>query len=418
MILELLGTGLIAVATAGAAAALVRQVKRNRFEARRNDAELALLRNRLEGERDLRLARSRSTLPWNGLRKFVVSRKVAEADGMTSLYLSPHDGKALPEYMPGQYLTFQLNPPGHGKPAIRCYSLSDRPRQDYYRVTVKRVPAPEGSEGVSPGLVSNYLHDGVREGDIVDVKAPGGHFFLDPAGTGGVVLLGGGIGVTPMLSMLHTLAARQSRREVWFFHSVRNSDDVIMRESSRTIGQENPNIHVVVCYSRPKPGDIAGRDYDEAGRLSIDMFKRLLPSNNFDFYMCGPGAMMETLTPCLLAWGVPENRIHFETFGPSTVKKLGAVTRPPMPVAKQCTVNFKRSGKVIDWNGGCANLLELAELAGVPIASGCRAGNCGTCVVALQQGEIAYVQAPGSAPEKGTCLTCVATPKGDLVLDA
>jgi len=415
MILELLGSSLIAVTALGAGAALVRQLKRDRFEERRHELELTLLRNHLDEEREMRLQRSRSSLPWNGLRKFVVKRKVAEAEGLCSIYLSPHDGKALPDFLPGQYLTFQLRPPGQPKPVIRCYSLSDRPRNDYYRITVKRVP---GAQDAAPGIGSNYFHDGVNEGDILDVKAPSGQFFLDPAGEGAVVLIGGGIGVTPMLSMLHTLVERRSRREIWFFYSVRNSEDHIMRASLRTIGLENPNVHIVVCYSRPKDEDVAGEHYDAPGRISADLVKRHLPSNNFDFYMCGPGEMMEGLTVDLAGWGVPENRIHFETFGPSSVKRLGAVTRPPMPIEKIFSVIFKRSGKQVNWTGACANLLELAEQAGVPIPSGCRAGNCGTCVVAFQKGEVSYLQPPGSPPESGTCLTCVATPKADMVLDA
>jgi hypothetical protein len=417
MILEILGSGLISVTAVGAGAAVLRQVKRDRFEGKRHNLELALLRNRLDAARDLRALRSKSTLPWNGFRKFAVRRKVVEADGLCSIYLGPHDGKPLPEFMPGQYLTFQLQPPGHAKAVVRCYSLSDRPRPDYYRITVKRQPAPPDAEGVAPGVGSNFFHDGVHEGDIIDVKAPGGHFFLDPAEKGGVVLIGGGIGVTPMLSMLYTLVAQRSRREIWFFYSVRNSDEHIMRDSLRTIGLENPNVHIVVCYSRPNNDNVAGQHYDEAGRASVELFKRLLPSNNYDYYLCGPGAMMESLTRDLAAWGVPESRIHFETFGPSSVKKV-AVTHPAAPVAKVSSVNFKRSGKAVDWTTGCTNLLELAEQNGVAIASGCRAGNCGTCAVAIQAGEVSYLQAPGSAPDPGSCLTCISVPKGDIVIDA
>jgi len=418
MILETLGSCLIALTVAGAGAAGVSQVRRNRFEAERRALELELLRSRLEAERERRQAGLSTALPWNGFRKFVVRRKVEEAGSLCSFYLAPHDGKPLPDFKPGQYLTFQLPVPGHAKPVIRCYSLSDRPRPDFYRVTIKRVPAPPDVPGAPAGIGSNYFHDHVQEGDIVDVKAPSGHFFLEPSGRGGVVLIGGGIGVTPMLSMLHTLVAHQSRRDVWFVYSVRSSDEHIMRDVLRTVARETPNVRVVVCYSRPGPGDVAGQHFDETGRASVELFKRLLPSNNFDFYMCGPGAMMETLTRELHDWGVPEGRVHFETFGPSSVKKVGTATQPPTATATKCAVNFRRSGKVVDWNGSVGNLLELAEQAGVAIASGCRAGNCGTCVVAVQGGEVTYVQSPGSPPEPGTCLTCVCQPKGDLVLDA
>jgi ferredoxin-NADP reductase len=418
MIPELLGSSLMGLTAVGAGAAVLRQIRRDQFERKRQNMELALLRGRLEADHERRLVQSRSTLPWNGFRKFVVKRKVVEAEGLCSLYLAPHDGKGLPEFMPGQYLTFQLPVQGQQKPVIRCYSLSDRPRQDYYRITVKRLPAPEDSPGAPPGVGSNHFHDRVNEGDIIDVKAPGGQFFLDPAGNGGLVLVGGGVGVTPILSMLNTLVGLQSRREVWFFYSVRNNDDHMMRDSLQTIARENPNVHLVVCYSRPHPHNVAGQHFDEAGRISVELLRRILPSNNFDFYMCGPGGLMEGLTRELHEWGVPANRVHFETFGPSSVKNVGSVTRPPMPLTKRYSVSFKRSGKSADWTGGVANLLELAEQSGVAIASGCRSGNCGTCVVAVQAGEIEYVQKPGSTPDPGTCLTCVAMPKGDLVLDA
>ena len=418
MILETLGSCLIALTVAGAGAAGVSQVRRNRFEAERRALELELLRNRLESERERRQAGQGTALPWNGFRKFVVRRKVEEAAHLCSFYLAPHDGKPLPDFKPGQYLTFQLPVPGQAKPIIRCYSLSDRPRPDYYRVSIKRVPAPPDTPGAPAGIGSNYFHDHVQEGDIVDVKAPSGHFFLEPSERGGVVLIGGGIGVTPMLSMLHTLVAHQSRRDVWFVYSVRSSDEHIMRDVLRTVARESPNVRIVVCYSRPGPGDVPGQHFDEAGRASVELFKRILPSNNFDFYMCGPGAMMETLTRELHDWGVPEGRVHFETFGPSSVKKVGTATHTAPATATKCAVNFRRSGKVVDWNGSAGNLLELAEQAGVAIASGCRAGNCGTCAVAVQGGEVTYVQSPGSPPEPGTCLTCVAQPKGDLVLDA
>jgi ferredoxin-NADP reductase len=414
MILEFLGYGLIALAVIGVGLVVYRQIKRDRFERDRRALELALLRNRLETERDRRQVRNRSELPWNGYRKFVVKQKVREAAGLASFYLSPHDGKTLPEFMPGQYLTFQLPVPGHSQPVTRCYSLSDRPRPDHFRVTIKRQPAAGDAAGVGSG----FFHEHVQEGDILDVKAPSGHFFLDPAEKGGVVLIGGGIGITPLLSMLLTLVAAQARREIWLFYSVRHREDQIMPDALRTIGRENPNVHLVICYSQPRPEDIAGEHYDEAGRISVRLFQRLLPSNNYDYYLCGPGGMMGSLATGLKDWGVPAERIHFETFGASSVKKMGEVGAPVTMPGKTCSVFFKRSGRQAEWTGHNTSLLELAGQSGVAIASGCRAGNCGTCVVAILGGQISYPQLPGFTPEPKTCLACLAMPTEDLVLDA
>ncbi|HWF20157.1 MAG TPA: FAD-binding oxidoreductase, partial [Verrucomicrobiae bacterium] len=170
-------------------------------------------------------------LVWNGYRKFRVAKKIQECHGVCSFYLKPHDGKSLPPYKPGQYITFQLNLPGQGKPLIRCYSLSDSPhRGDYYRVTIKKEPAPSDKPGVPHGLASTYFTEVVKEGDILDVKAPAGNFCLDLAKETPVVLVGGGVGVTPMLSMAHAIAASNTRREVWFFFGARNSKEHIHKD--------------------------------------------------------------------------------------------------------------------------------------------------------------------------------------------
>lgn len=380
--------------------------------------EHALLREQLETERERRKADTHAAAPWNGLRKFVVKRKVVEGEGQCSFYLAAHDRKRLPKFLPGQYLTFQLNITGQARPVVRCYSLSDRPDPDYYRVTIKRQSAPSEVAGAASGLGSTYFHEQVAEGDILDVKAPGGHFHLDPAGAGGIVLIGGGIGITPMISMLCTLVAAQSRREIWLFYAVRQGVEHIMREVLQTAARENPNIHLIVCYSQPAASDEAGRDYQHRGRISLELLKTKLPSSNFDFYLCGPGALMEVLILGLKEWGVPETHVHFETFGPSSVRRVGAVQPVTDSAPPLCSVNFKRSGKILAWTGADTNLLDLAERHGVTIASGCRAGNCGTCTVAIQAGDVRYVQPPGSPPDPGICFACVAQPKGDLVLDA
>ena len=174
--------------------------------------------------------KERVELGWNGSRKFEIHRKQREAEGVHSFYLVPHDGKPLPPFLPGQYLTFQLRIPDQPKPVIRCYSLSDSPNNpDYYRVSIKKVPPPRDQPDKPPGLSSTYFNDMLQEGAILDVKAPSGQFFLDMTSERPIVFVGGGIGLTPVLSMLTALTESGIRREVWFFLGVRNGKEHFMR---------------------------------------------------------------------------------------------------------------------------------------------------------------------------------------------
>lgn len=364
------------------------------------------------------LEAGQARMVWNGLRKFEVAKKVIECEGVTSLYLRPHDKHPLPPFKPGQFLTFQLNIPGEAKPAVRCYSLSDCARSDYYRVTIKKVPPAADFADSRPGLVSSHFYDRVKEGDILDVKAPSGHFYLDLSFERPVVLIAGGVGVTPMISMLNAVVAAKSSREVWFFYGVRNRADHILKEEIEAVAAEHKNVRLHVCYSRPTPEDVLGRDYQHSGRVSIELFKELLPSSNYDYFMCGPDAFMEGITKALLAWGVPKENVHFEAF--NAVAKV----KPPSGGAGQTAalsklqITFGRTGATVPWNPKVASLLDFAEEHGVKIDSGCRVGNCGTCLVAVKSGDVEYQADVGASAEAGSCLTCICKPKTDLVLDA
>ncbi len=358
-------------------------------------------------------------LLWNGYRKFQVTKKITECHGVSSFYLAPHDGKPLPPYKPGQYVTFQLNIPGVSKPVVRCYSLSDSPhRSDYYRVTIKKEPAPPDRPELPPGIASAYFCDKVKEGDILDVKAPGGSFFLDLGKEVPVVLVSGGVGVTPMLSMAHAIAAGGSRREVWFFFGARNSREHIHKDEMLRLAAEHENIRVHVCYSRPEAADKKGIDYHHEGRVSVELFKELLPSNNYEFFLCGNGAFMKSISEGLEAWGVPDKNVFFEAFGPATVKKKTAVAPAETIGAAGIEVTFSRSGKKYQWSPASGSLLDFAVEQGIKIDSGCRAGSCGSCLVAIKSGDVDYLSEPGEKPETGSCLTCICKPRGNLVLDA
>jgi ferredoxin len=177
---------------------------------------------------------------------------------------------------------------------------------------------------------------------------------------------------------------------------------------------------LVVCYSEPLPDDKEGEDFHHKGWVGVDLFKRVLEVNNFDFYICGPPPMMETLVKGLAEWGVPEDHVHFEAFGPASVKKVAKVeTAEQAADTSGVAVNFVRSNKTVSWTSGTGSLLELAEAHGIRMDSGCRAGSCGTCVTAIRDGQVDY---PSGKPdfdiEKGSCLACVAVPKSALSVEA
>jgi ferredoxin-NADP reductase len=416
IISEAVGAVLVGGVLVQAGLASVGSVRRVLGERRQSALALQVLETQLGMLRDQREKRAGSAPPWNGFRKFLVSNKVCECPDICSFYLTPHDKKPLAEFLPGQYLTFRLQIPGIAAPVVRCYSISDAPRRDTYRVTIKRV-GPRAGDG-PPGLVSAYFHDHVEAGDILDVRAPSGQFYLDSAGGKPVVLIGSGIGVTPVLAMLNTLISQGAGQEIWFFHGVRNCSDHIMKDHLQAIARDNPNVHLNICCSQQDSSYELGRDYHHAGRITPELLKKVLPSSNFDFYLCGPGQMMQEITEGLKEWGVPDNQIHYETFGPSSVKKVAAVVAPGATAPTGFAVQFRKSGKTVNWTGEHGNILDLAEANGITIPSGCRAGSCGTCQVAVFSGEVGYVEKSDYLTEPGTRLTCIGAPKSDLVLDA
>lgn len=387
---------------------VVRGVASGRRSQLVHQRELEILGERLEKARAARNKVAKDVQSWNGSRKFRVERKQEEKGGICSFYLTPHDGKLpLPTFQPGQFLTFQLSI--GGKKVTRCYSLSDAPFPDYYRVSIKRCLPPRDKPEAPAGLASSHFHDSVNEGDILDVLAPSGKFAIDPGDSGPLVLSGSGVGVTPVLSMMNSLIAEKSRREIWFFYGVRNgSENMIKNEVEAWKALNLPNVHVHVCYSDPADGEEVGAEFQHASRVEVKLFKKLLPSNNFDFYTCGPGPMMQGIRDGLAEWGVPDAHVHDEAF--IAVKKSVEVAA--------ASVEFKKSGKTVEVSGSATNLLDIADEEGVDIPSGCCAGSCGTCQTAILSGKVKYASPPDFAVESGSCLPCVCLPEGDLALDA
>ena len=390
--------------------------RRYAFEAQRSRLELAALGKKIDV---LNLkAQAAPEVAWNGYRKFTVAKKVEECKDTFSFYLSPHNGRPLPPFKPGQYLTFEVQPPGAPKAQIRCYSLSDGAlSDDHYRVTIKRYMKEDGT----PGVVSNYFADHVSEGDLLNVKAPSGKFFLDVEVDRPVVLISGGIGITPMLAIARQLTHSKDNREIYFFFGCRNRVDHMFRDEVIELQKANPNMRLHICYSRPLDKDVQGEAYHHEGRVTIDLMKRILPSSNYEYYLCGPGPFMDTLVHGLYVWGVPKKDVKFEAFGPATVKSGPKEPTPQSETDHQAVIpiEFARSGKTVPWDSGMENLLEFAEKNGITtIEGGCRAGGCGSCLVAILQGEVEYILEPGAAPEEGSCLSCICRPKGKLVIDA
>jgi nitric oxide dioxygenase len=253
---------------------------------------------------------------WLGWREFVVDRVVPESEVITSFYLRPRDGGPIMAFRPGQYLTFQLDIPGHGQ-VVRNYSVSCAPGQDSYRISVKREGAPDDAPQAPAGLASNYLHDQGGPGTVVRVSAPAGDFFLDVQDSRPLVLLSGGVGLTPILSMLDTLVARGSQRDTWYVHAALSGRQHAMKQHLKEVVAAHPGVRSVVFYEFPTPEDVRGRDYDEPGRITMDWLKQTVPVAAADFYFCGPKGFMRMLAIGLRALDVSDERIHFEFFGPA-----------------------------------------------------------------------------------------------------
>lgn len=365
------------------------------------------------------LDRRASELTWSGKRKFrVVEKKIENKRGdICSFHLAPHDGGALAPFSPGQFLTFELTIPGQARPVVRCYSLSDSPMAlQSYRVTIKRLPPPSNAD-LPAGLSSDFFHSSISEGDVVDVMAPNGQFVLDLQSERPVVLIAGGVGLTPVLSMLKWLSDKNSHRETWIFHAARNGEDIAFQEEIREIVARHDNFHAVFVFSKPTDQCVEGVDFDCSGFVTTDLLKQHLKSSNYEFYICGPPQMMELITGQLADWGVPEDDIHFEAFGPASVRKVAHVGADEHTATAGVTVEFARSGKSVIWTRERGTLLELAEASDVRINCGCRAGNCGSCATAVKRGNVSYVSKSATDPAHGTALVCIALPDGDLVLD-
>ena len=351
---------------------------------------------------------------WAGFRPLRVTNKTRESDSVTSLRLEPADGKSLSAALPGQFAVLRLHATPDESPLLRSYSLSGEPSEACYRISVKRNAG---------GVAGAYIADGIQAGDIIEMTAPRGGFTLQP-GDGPVVLLSAGIGATPVLAMLHALAAAKSPRQVWWLHGARDRGEHSFADEVRTALTALAHAHSHIRYSAPGPGDRPGEDFDALGHLGAAVLGELGVSRDADFYLCGPAAFMADLTAGLVSWGVASNRIHTEMFGagPSRTPGIAATSRKPphLPTGAAGSgplVSFARSGLNVHWAAPFQSLLELAEACDVPVRWACRSGVCHNCETALITGAVSYRLDPVDPPAEGNVLICCSEPKAALVLD-
>ena len=336
-----------------------------------------------------------------------------ESDNVTSFILSPIDGQPLPLCQAGQFAVLRLLVDPGKPPVLRSYSLSDLPAVDHFRISVK-------SE--LNGIGSSFLCNHARKGDLLDVSAPRGSFTLRP-GQNPVVLLSAGVGATPVMSMLHALAADKSQQEIWWIYGARNRVDHPFAEESRSLLKHLSRGRGYIVYSRPAATDQVGADFDAPGHIDTALLERIGVSKGSDFYLCGPTSFLQDMRDGLRNWGVLAGNVHTEIFGsldavtPGMAQVVHTPHLPQGPPGSGPPVSFARSGITAAWDPKFASLLELAEACDVPVRWACRSGVCHTCMTGLIGGFVTYNPEPLERPAPGNVLVCCSQPRAGVTLD-
>lgn len=373
-------------------------------------------------------------------RRFVVDKIEKESESISSFYLIPEDKKALASYEPGQHLPIRVSVPNgtfteEKREIRRTYTISNAFNSRYYRLSIKREEA---------GLVSKYFHDCLKPGDIIEAQGPRGDFYLDRESTRPVVLLSGGVGVTPMMAMTEELLEQEKKfprgRKIHFIHGSRNGNEHAFGKYTNALATWFDCFEVYNTYSQPEFSDVLGKGFQVQGRVDLNLLREHLSLDDYDFYLCGPQKFMQSVYEALRILGVREERIRYETFGPSMVLKSptelktsseegsGSIEMtdqndlPQEPVM----VRFATTGQAAEWRPKKGSLLQLAEENGIFPDFSCRSGNCGACVTKLKSGAVSYPKGYSAGIKDDEVLLCSAVPqkpagysddKSEVVLD-
>ncbi|WP_262269256.1 2Fe-2S iron-sulfur cluster-binding protein [Microvirga yunnanensis] len=363
--------------------------------------------------------------------KIVAKRR--ESETIMSLELAPACGSAIRPFIPGQFIIVRLPDPDGAGTLLRHYSISSSPSlTQSLRISVKREMPPPHLPDVPEGAGSSYLHK-AEVGTVLSVHGPRGEFCLDRTSPRPVLLLSGGVGLTPLVSMLDELAHGTERR-VFFVHACENGRVHALRDEVLTFASSRPGITTHFCYRVPTDADEDARVYDSKGLITRETLQTLLPLDDYDIYLCGPTGFMQANYALLRSLGIPKHRIHYEFFGPATVlvtddeRPVTAKTiireAPPLPTLGPVgqddhagvTVSFNGSAAPIPWPDDARSLLDLAESVGLEPPFSCRAGVCSTCTSRLISGEVEYFEEPLTHPGPGELLLCCSRPRTSVTI--
>ena len=337
--------------------------------------------------------------------KFYIETIIRESSTIKSFYLKPKGGQAVLPYLPGQFITVKIQLE-NGETVSRNYTISDTPNEEHYRITIKRE---------SKGRVSRYFHDVLEIGSEIELSHPMGDFYLDVETTNTIVLISGGVGITPMMSMLEYVVSNQKDRKVHFLHS---SLDKSVRPFSKRLNElqhRHPNLMVSIFHSFPKEPEKPNIDYDFEGFISEDALSKTIQGDN-DYFICGPTGFMNAMYDNLISLKVSESNIFYEFFGEG--KKLGNQVTNIETDNGIFKVKFSKSGLNTVWDSDSISLLDLAEKSGLTPPSSCRMGTCSTCETELIDGNIEYDPEPFMQPsEENKIFLCCAKPASDVHLN-